>query len=328
MAGLRSIAGQMAATLPLQVLRRLRGVPDGAVTVLCYHTLGADDQGPDAWTALRAGDFRAQIALLRRWFDIVDMDEAFGDRRRDGGAGGKPLAVVTFDDGDIGLYRHLIPLLEEMRIPVTVYIATGQIESGVPYWFDCVMNALQAPIAVELALDELGIWRFGKQTGAARWLVLGSLLEALKTLTPERRAEMADRIVAQVGGGAGQGERLGPMSVTQVQALAACPGVTIGAHSHCHNLLHQIPLQSARESVLTSRALLQGWTGQAVRHFAYPNGNHDAALRGMLRAEGFASAVAMDNGLALPKDDAFALSRIAVGRYDTQWRIKLRLAGL
>ncbi|MDF1708936.1 MAG: polysaccharide deacetylase family protein [Paracoccaceae bacterium] len=326
MAGLRSIAGQLAAALPLPILRRLRGVPDGAVTVLCYHTLGADDQGPDAWTALRIADFRTQIALLRRWFDIVDMDDAFDETRAR--AGGKPLAVVTFDDGDIGLYRHLIPALEDLAIPVTVYIATHQIESGTPYWFDRVMNALQAPVAVELALDELGRWRFGTQTGGARWQVLGPLLEAMKTLTPERRAELAQSIVAQAGDGAGQGEPLGPMSVTQVQALAACPGVTIGAHSHCHNLLDQIPLDQARQSILTSRDLLREWTGQAVRHFAYPNGNHDAALRELLREEGFATAVALDNRLALPGGDLFALSRIAVGRYDPLWRVRLRLAGL
>lgn len=326
MVGLRSIAGRMAATVPLQVLRRLRAVPEGTVTVLCYHTLSADDQGPDAWTALRIGDFRTQIAFLRRWFDIVDLDTAFGETRIR--AGGKPLAVVTFDDGDVGLYQHLIPFLAADPIPVTVYVATSQIESGTPYWFDQVMNALQAPVAVTLTLDELGTWQFGTESGAARWQVLGALLEAMKTLSPARRADLTARIVAQSDDRAGQGPRLGPMSVTQVQALASCPGVTIGAHSHCHNLLDQIPLDEARTSVLTSRRLLQDWTGQDVRHFAYPNGNHDAALRAMLRDEGFSTAVALDNGLAQPGADMFALSRIAVGRHDPFWRIRMRLAGI
>ncbi|MFD1195068.1 polysaccharide deacetylase family protein [Seohaeicola saemankumensis] len=316
----------MAATFPPPILRRLRRVPDGTVAVLCYHTLGTDDQGPDVWTALRIRDFRAQIKLLRRWFDVVDMDTAFGQAQVR--TQGKPLAVVTFDDGDIGLYRHLIPFLAQDQVPVTVYVATSQIQTGVPYWFDRVMNALQAPIAIDLTLDELGKWRFGVQSGAARWQLLGPLLETMKTLVPERRALLTEKIEAQAGRGAEQRAALGPMSVAQLQALAACPGVTIGAHSHCHNLLDQIPMKQARESVLTSRALLQEWTGQDVRHFAYPNGNHNAALRGMLRDAGFATAVALDNGLALPGGDAFALSRIAVGRHDPMWRIKLRLAGL
>ena len=64
MAGLSSIVGQLAAALPLPIQRRLRGVPDGAVTVLCYHTLGADDQGPDAWTALRIDDIADVLVMV------------------------------------------------------------------------------------------------------------------------------------------------------------------------------------------------------------------------------------------------------------------------
>ena len=328
MAGLRSLAG-----MPLSLLRGARGVPAGTVTVLCYHTLAADQGGPDVWTALRVSDFRAQLDLIERHYRIVDMDTALSRMAQPGGAGGRPLAVITFDDGDIGLFRHLIPLLQERAVPVTVYVATAQIESGQPYWFDRVMNALEAPQAVTLMLEDLGEWRLNPEGGAARWRILGALLEALKTLPPDLREDCAARIVAQAADqGAGQGvlpeARLGPMSLRQVQALATCPGVSIGAHSHCHNLLDQIPLGQAQESILTSRRLLREWTGQPVKHFAYPNGNHSPALREAIREAGFASAVALDNGLARPGCDLFAIPRIGVGRHDPLWRVKLRLAGL
>jgi peptidoglycan/xylan/chitin deacetylase (PgdA/CDA1 family) len=116
------------------------------------------------------------------------------------------------------------------------------------------------------------------------------------------------------------------MSVTQLQALAAHPCVTIGAHSHCHNLLDQIPIKRAQDSIATSRRFLRDWTGQQIAHFAYPNGNHLPELCNAVREEGFSSAVALDNGLARPGSDVFALPRIGVGRDDPLWRIKLRLA--
>lgn len=325
MAGLRSLIGRVASTAPLSVLRRMRAVPEGTVTVLCYHTLGADQGGPDAWTALRLRDFRAQLDLLERHYRIVDMDSAVSRMAQADRAGGKPLAVITFDDGDIGLFTHLIPFLRERPVPVTIYIATAQIESGEPYWFDRVMNALQAPQAVTLVLDDLGVWRFEAQGGVARWHVLGALLEALKTLAPDQRQTCVAQILAQV---ADHDTVLGPMTVPQLQALAAMPDVVIGAHSHCHNLLDQIPPEQARDSIQTSRRLLQEWTGQPIKHFAYPNGNHSPALRAITQEIGFTSAVALDNGLAQPGSDIFALPRIGVGRYDPLWRVKLRLAGL
>jgi peptidoglycan/xylan/chitin deacetylase (PgdA/CDA1 family) len=325
MASLRSLIGRGASIAPLPVLRRMRAVPEGTVTVLCYHTLGADQGGPDAWTALRLRDFRAQVDLLERHYQIVAMDRAVARMAQADRAGDKPLAVITFDDGDIGLFTHLIPFLRERPVPVTIYIATAQIKSGEPYWFDRVMNALQAPQAVTLVLDDLGTWRFEAQGGAARWHVLGALLEALKTLAPDQRQTCVAQILAQV---ADHDRVLGPMTVAQLQALAALPDVVIGAHSHCHNLLDQIPAEQARDSIQTSRQLLQAWTGQPINHFAYPNGNHSPALRAMTQEMGFASAVALDNGLAQPGSDMFALPRIGVGRYDPLWRVKLRLAGL
>ena len=53
----------------------------------------------------------------------------------------------------------------------------------------------------------LGTWQFGTESGAARWQVLGALLEAMKTLSPARRADLTARIVAQSDDRAGQGPR-------------------------------------------------------------------------------------------------------------------------
>ena len=320
-AALRRAARDALAAWPARAALRAFALRGGPVTVLCYHTLGPDEGGPDAWTVLRTGDFRAHLAILREAYDIVDLDTALAAGP---GQAGRPRAVLTFDDGETGLHRHLLPLLETERVPATVYIATRQIETGQPYWFDRLMGALQGPRTVDLRQERLGVWTLPAAPGASRWLVLSDLLEALKRADPKRREELTDRILADHPQPPGR-PPLGPMTRAELAELAACPWVTIGAHSHCHSLLDQIPPAEARESMAQSRALLEGWTGREVAHFAWPNGNHTAELRRIAAELGFRSATAL-GGLWRRGADPFALPRLAIGRYDNAARFRLRLS--
>ena len=54
-----------------------------------------------------------------------------------------------------------------------------------------------------LTSDELGTWQFGTESGGTRWQVLGAILEAMKILSPARRADLTARIMAQSGDKAG-----------------------------------------------------------------------------------------------------------------------------
>ena len=320
---IRQAALSVLATPPVLAVLRRRALKDDPVTILCYHTLAPDTGGADSWTALRAGDFRAQLSYLRRAYDIVDLETAL-EGSPEGGRGRRPRAVLTFDDGDRGLHAHLLPILRETPVPVTIYVATEQIEEGRPFWFDRVVNALQG--AGEIEVGGLGRFRLPGGGGKAQWAAIRPILQALKATPPADRERLADLVVAQ--GGPAPSPALGPMTKDQLADLAAHDGVTIGAHSHGHELLDQIPLAAAEASVARSRDALRDWTGQEVRHFAFPNGNHSAALRDMVMRLGFASAAILEERTAPRGCDPFALPRLSVGRYDDATRLKLRLVGI
>jgi peptidoglycan/xylan/chitin deacetylase (PgdA/CDA1 family) len=304
--------------------RALRGDP---VTVLMYHTLGADDEAFDAWTVVRQSDFLRQIQCLRRDYDIVSLDEALAHVRGPA-APARPKAVITFDDGHTGLHRYLLPMLDRLRLPVTIYVATGHIASGRPYWFDRVMNALQVrqPVALDLATHGLPPFVVPTESGEARWNALGGLLEALKGLSPERREAAAEDVVRQLAPHQRDDfEPLAPLSIDQLQQLSRSPWVTLGAHTDCHNLLDQIALDEAQASMVRSVRLLREWTGRDIRHFAYPNGNHNRELMARAQAAGFETALTTRKGLWHRADSHFAVSRIPVGRYDDLPRFKFNL---
>lgn len=325
MAGVKRALRSVLGLAPVQAVLRARALRDDPVSVLCYHTLGPDRGGPDAWTVLRTADFRAQVAWLAQFYDIVTLDAALAvGPGRD--HAGRPRAVLTFDDGEAGLFHHLLPILEDLRLPVTVYVATGQIETGWPYWFDRIMGALGTG-EHEVDLPGLGHWRLPAQVGAGRWAVLSDLLETLKCVDRHRREDLADRILADHPLSAGR-PPLAPLTREELAALASSPWVTIGAHSHCHNLLDQIPLAEASGSLRQSRRLLQDWTGQEVAHFAWPNGNRNAALGRAAAEAGFRTSAALDGGLWRAGADLHALPRVPVGRYDDAARLALRLVGI
>lgn len=316
---IKDMAVRALSAPPIVGMLRRRALKDDPLTILCYHTLGPDQGGVNGWTVLREGDFRAHLGDLQAHYDIVSLETALA------GAGGKrPQAVITFDDGDRGLHAHLLPVLRDVPVPVTVYVATEQFETRQPFWFDRVVNALQGEGKV--SVDGLGTWTLPGTGDKAHWDALRPVLQALKKIDPAHRDAVADKVAEQ--GTRPPALALGPMTRDELAELAACRDVTIGAHTHGHELLDQIPLDDARRSVARSRALLQDWTGQRIDHFAFPNGNHTPALRDMVKQLGFRSAVILEERTAPRGCDPFALPRISAGRYDSAARMRLRLVGL
>ncbi len=167
-----------------------------ATTVLTYHTLGDDEEPMDAWTVVKRDAFLRQVDWLRKHYDVVDLDAVVLAPSAD-----RPRVVLTFDDGHTGWLEQLLPIVKAQALPVTLYVATGHIESGEPYWFDRLMNLAQTANQSTLDLREHGLetWTVGAQVGVANWLVISGLLERLKALEETERHACMQTIEAQWG---------------------------------------------------------------------------------------------------------------------------------
>lgn len=299
------------------------------VTVLMYHELAHDDADLQAWTVVRKSEFLRQIDYLRRHYDIVSLDDALA-RMQSGASFDRPPVVLTFDDGDSGNYEILLSLVESLELPVAVFVATGQVQDQRLYWFDRLVNALQGdrPQVIDLTGEGLSRYVVNKQRDARSWTEVERLLADLKTLSSGRREEITDRVIERLDDARSESrDRIRPLTVAEVKALGASRWVRIGAHSHCHNLLTQIPWKEAEESIAHSRELLRRWTGQAVRHFAYPSGDYNAALMQIVERLGFSSALTTEETLWRASYSPFRVPRIGVGRYDSIEAFKVNVLG-
>lgn len=113
---------------------------------------------------------------------------------------------------------------------------------------------------------------------------------------------------------------------SQLPELASA-GIEIGAHTHTHPWLDTLPVPQAREEIVRSKDLLESALGREVRSFAYPNGYSSAAVRGLVREAGFASACAVRNAFSSETDDVLRLARLTVRDTTTTQELAGWLAG-
>lgn len=327
---MKSWVYRAAASEPLLAVARQRAAGRG-IAVFMYHDIGDDVDHEDAWAIVRKSHFREHVAYLRRHYELLDLDAAL-DLARSGRRLKRPAAVLTFDDGLRGNHTHLLPMVRELKLPVTIYVATGQVEQQTLYWFDRIANILQGnrPVSLDLSTWGLGRLQVNHPPGAKRWAEIQAVLMAVKSLDPAACDDVAlsaqEQVRAQLGE-ASASRPLTPMTIDMVRELAAEPLVTLGGHSHGHEVLPLLSTQDALESVRLGREKLSQWIGRPIRHFAYPAGRNDATTRAMVADLGFETAMGTQNGLWNEQSDLMEIPRISVGRYDNQRKFMVHAVG-
>lgn len=325
---LKSLCCDLLASEP--VVRGLRGrMLSGKTVVLMYHELAEDDVDIESWTVVRKSDFVRQVEYLRAHFEVVSLEDALTGHASSQ-ARSRPCAVITFDDGDRGNASVLLPVVNEYKLPVSVFVATQQIVEQESYWFDRVVNALQTPdpVCVDLRGQGMGRYDVNRTRGSANWAVIQRLLTDLKGLQVGAREHAVGQLLQSLGAYAMRPHcRIAPLDKDGVKSLSSSPFVTIGAHSHCHNILTQLDSAAVAESVLASKRLLESWTGKEVWSFAYPNGAYDERTLDIVRQSGFRCALTTDDRLWTQRDSPYAIPRMGVGRYDSLSTFKLSLVG-
>jgi peptidoglycan/xylan/chitin deacetylase (PgdA/CDA1 family) len=309
--------------------RRLRQ----GVAVLMYHGLLPDDAGIDAWTMVRAGEFRRQMQYLKQRCDFVSMPElvAAGCAAEVAGKrGGKPRVMITFDDGYRSNYSLALPILAELEIPATVFVATGFVDTREHFWYDKVILALQRSRTTRVDLREAGLGTFELPAGPAeqRWDGIQRVLSAMKTLDLEPREALADSLLHNLRIPEADLELFVALRGTDVSDMHRGGLMHIGSHTDRHEILTQASPAAAEATIATSLAKLRALTGSDCRVFSYPNGDFDAGLMALLQKLGIDFAFTTRREWWSPSADARAIPRIGIGAYDDAPRFAALASGL
>ena len=293
--------------------------------ILMYHRIAEVRRDP--WDlAVSPARFAEQAEVLRRARRVLPMD-----RLIEGFAAGTlpaDAAAITFDDG----YRDNLtdgrPILVRNDLPATVFLATGAIGSGAPFWWDELADLVLEASAVAGRLESRGRdirlgppepedrpgWRAADGPVSVRQALYLDLWRELRALDDAGRRTAIDE-ARRLFGGTGASESV-PMTSDDVRTLTDGGLVTIGAYTVTHPALGALPPERQRAEIAASVAACREIVGDRVNGFAYPYGDRSAATVAAVRAEGLAWACSTEARPVAAADDRWDLPRVQVPDWD------------
>ena len=105
------------------------------------------------------------------------------------------------------------------------------------------------------------------------------------------------------------------MDAVQIKEWLAA-GHEIGSHTLTHPHLTKISLKEAREEISASKKKLEDIFGITIRHFCYPYGDWNPAVRDLVKEAGYETACTTELGINTRTTSPFELKRITA-RYQS-----------
>ncbi|HEX2667727.1 MAG TPA: polysaccharide deacetylase family protein [Gammaproteobacteria bacterium] len=255
--------------------------------VVGYHRVVEDfdrqSRGYMAPMLISTGTLEKQLDWIGRRFEFADPDGMdawlYGAKPT-----GKPVAVVTFDDGYRDVYENAFPLLKRKGIPAVVFVVTDLIGTGELQIHDELYLLMKRALKAwgeprhELvqSLGDARITAFSIQ-GVAGALdePLHATRALLASLTQAQLVRLMKVLREKLGGAGGEGAGYVSMDWDMLAEMQRA-GVKIGSHTRSHALLTNESAEKIKEEVLGSRLALEKRLDAEIRHFAYPDGRFDA----------------------------------------------------
>lgn len=293
-------------------------------TILMYHRVIRDarDDPYEMGMCVQLPHFEQQLAYLRQHFTVLPVQEVV-QRLTRGDTLAPGTVSITFDDGYLDNLQVAAPALERHGLPWSLYVTTGEMESGRAFWWDRVIRAVAVTRCRRLDLGDPdgqgplpAVFGTGSLSLEARHrrATLTRLLDALWCLPIATAMACVARLEAQLV--AGVANDIGPqaprLSPTQLRELVARGGVEIGAHTVDHPNLALQPADQVLHEMNESRRCLEALLDQPVPGFVYPGGRMSEAVIEQARSAGFLYALSTESRLNGLPTDLMRLGRIGM----------------
>jgi peptidoglycan/xylan/chitin deacetylase (PgdA/CDA1 family) len=285
------------------------------ILVLMYHGVVSENCPIDAWTLVRENEFRNQMNILAKWYDVVNIESIVhhGHLIQETC---RPRAVITFDDGYKNNYTTALPILEEYGFPATIFICSGFLNKMEMAWYDKVIYAVQRSYCSYLKVDAT-MYFFHASDKVKRWDSIQTLLGYLKTIEASEREAFVEGILEKLKPPFDLSDIFHFLSYDDVRALHESGLITVGAHTARHEILPQLSIEKAMATIQESLNELEGIIGKPIHAFSYPNGNFNNEIMKCLSLLGVHSAVTTFSDLYSTKYRPLEIPRIGIGGYDS-----------
>ncbi len=295
-----------------QILLSLRSSSPPWLTVLTYHRVaepGAAGELDDGVVDVTPAQLDRQLRYLRRWLDVVSLQDVLAWKRGSRGLPPNPV-LVTFDDGYRDNHDVALPILRRHGVRATFFIAVDYVRERRLYWWDRVALVVKRSLRGALRMDYPEPLELPLRDTCAR----AAALRRLQRIVKDRRGLDLPRFLGELELAAGvhldREEERGlaertVMTWDHVLALRDA-GMDVQSHTRSHRVLQTLDDEDLVRELRGSREELECVLGRPVSAVSYPVGKplgDDARIKRAVREAGY--ELGFSNGTGSNRLEAF-----------------------
>jgi peptidoglycan/xylan/chitin deacetylase (PgdA/CDA1 family) len=311
----REIAAWLLGNPALSSLRSRAG----ALRILAYHRIVAGPWNEFAFDeeliSATPEAFEAQMRFVKKNFDVVsfrDLDTC----DREGRPWPKRALIVTFDDGYRDNLTQAFPILRDLDLPATIFLATGHIGRAELFWWDIIAYCLKHTELTNVALPVVRNESFKLDSSKAKRAAIDFLLAWAKAAPDEERNTLVENLPSilnmRIPENIAHGMHLSWDEVRQMVK----GNIEFGSHTVNHPILNRVDTEHLLYQARESKATIESELNEPVLSFAYPAGTRacrSQAVQDAVASCGYRFGVVYDQGVDSQPDRAL-LPRIHVDR--------------
>lgn len=298
--------------------------------ILAYHGIWMGDGHFGNFLFMSPVKFARRMQLLSSLsMPVLTLAEALA--KRDRGTLPNNAVVITIDDGWHSTYKYMLPVLEEYRMPATVYVTTYYVEKQTPV-FDVALQYMFSSSAAQ-SIDVSGLGVVGGVFDLTDASQYQKALEELQRLagslsSEQERQELAHQLAFQLGVNYKDivdKKLCHMMTIEELNDAAHC-GLDIQLHTHRHRIT-EAGISTITKEISENCSYLEAVAKKPLEHFCYPSGIYDRSVWLSLKELGIVSATTTEAGLVDRRSHVYALPRILDGEELSDLEFEAELCG-
>lgn len=206
---------------------------------------------------------------------------------------GKKYIHLSFDDG---YYNNvsILPLLNEYKIPIEIFITTSNVVYNKKYWWDVIYDFMR---------------RRGKN--------INEISREIEQLKCRDHNTIRRHIVENYGNKAFDpiSDMDRPLTAGELKTLSEHELIKIGNHTRHHVIMDRVSQSVAEEEIVGAQRDLSRILGYEPPTFAFPNGNCDEKSIKLLEDLGFTIGFSSESRRNRVPNDLEGERRLRIGRY-------------
>ncbi len=280
----------------------------GKILILMYHRFSreANKYKISSW------EFAAHLEYLSKHNQVLSLGETI-NRLKTGETLPPNAAVITIDDGYADAFEIAFPLLKKFDFPATVYAVTDFLDGKCWLWTDFTRWILQNTKSENLRIE----FADGEKIEADlkieidRLEIAAQINSKLKRLPDDEKDLKIKEIAKDLNVKIPDLpiDDFAPVTWEQAREMDANK-MAIESHTVTHPILTNINQERLDFELQTSKKRLENNLQKEIKHFCYPNGTLNAAVRKSVENAGYESAVTTAYGFNEKQTNQFALNRI------------------